>query len=176
MAQARLNLKNVMGLIADRDAFTRGLIAQMLRGFGVETLLVANNGEEAKALLANNKPDIIFVEGALPDMSAADLIEWIRRHTPNPLRFVPIIVLSGYTQLRLISLARDGGAHLVIRKPVAPQTLFDRISWVAHFARPFLETKSYVGPDRRFHDIPPPDGVMKRAGDAQPEAMVAAQC
>ena len=167
MGQTRLNLKNVVGLIADRDAFTRGLIVQMLRGFGIETLLVANNGEETKTLLGDNRPDIMFLEGALPDMTTADLIEWIRRHTANPLRFVPIIVMSGYTQLRLISKARDGGAHIVVRKPISPQALFDRIAWVASFSRPFIETRNYVGPDRRFHDIPPPDGKMKREGDPQ---------
>ena len=169
MGQPRLNLKNVIGLIADRDAFTRGLIAQMLRGFGLDTLHVTNNGEETKALInAGHKPDIIFMEGALPDMSSAELIEWIRRTTPAPLRFVPIIVLSGYTQLRLISEARDGGAHIVVRKPIAPSTLFDRIAWVAHFGRPFLETTNYTGPDRRFHDITPPDNKWKRDGDVQP--------
>ena len=167
MAEPRLNLKNVVGLIADRDAFTRGLIIQMLRGFGLDNLLVANNGEETKSLLGSNKPDILFIEGELPDMTSADLIDWIRRHTPNPLRFVPIIVMSGYTQLRLISKARDGGAHIVIRKPISPQALFDRIAWVAHFGRPFLETNNYVGPDRRFHDIPPPDGKSKREGDSK---------
>lgn len=167
---ARLNLKNVVGLIADRDAFTRGLIAQMLRGFGLDTLHAASTGEEAKALInGGHKPDIIFIEGALPDMNASELIDWIRRSTPAPLRFVPIIVLSGYTQLRLISEARDGGAHIVVRKPIAPSTLFDRIAWVAHFARPFLETKHYVGPDRRFHEQVPPDGKWKREGDVQPE-------
>ena len=167
---ARLNLKNVVGLLADRDAFTRGLIAQMLRGFGIDTLHAASTGEEARALInAGIKPDIMFIEGALPDMHASELIDWIRRSTPPPLRFVPIIVLSGYTQLSLISEARDGGAHIVIRKPIAPATLFDRIAWVAHFARPFLETKTFVGPDRRFHDVIPPDGKWKREGDSQSE-------
>ena len=170
MAEPRLNLKNVVGLIADRDAFTRGLVIQMLRGFGLDNLMVANTGEETKNLLGNNKPDIMFIEGDLPDMTSADLIDWIRRHTPNPLRFVPIIVMSGYTQLRLISQARDGGAHIVIRKPISPQALFDRIAWVAHFGRPFLETANYVGPDRRFHDVPPPDGKLKREGDSKEEA------
>jgi CheY-like chemotaxis protein len=170
MAEPRLNLKNVVGLIADRDAFTRGLVVQMLRGFGLDTLMVASTGEETKGLLSNNKPDIMFIEGELPDMTSADLIDWIRRHTPNPLRFVPIVVMSGYTQLRLISQARDGGAHIVIRKPISPQALFDRIAWVAHFGRPFLETTNYVGPDRRFHDVPPPDGKLKRDGDAKEKA------
>jgi CheY-like chemotaxis protein len=166
MGQSRLNLKNINGLLVDRDAFTRGLVAQMLRGFGIDDILIAASGAEAKELLLANRTDICFVEGALPDMSAADFIGWIRRQTSNPLRFVPIIVLSGYTQLRLIEQMRDGGAHTVIKKPVSPQTLFDRISWAANFSRPFLETPTYVGPDRRFHNVSPPDSKMKRETDA----------
>jgi DNA-binding response OmpR family regulator len=79
---------------------------------------------------------------------------------------VPIIVMSGYTQLRLIATARDSGAHIVLRKPVAPQTLFDRILWVARVGRPFMETTNYIGPDRRFHDIEPPDGQYRRETEA----------
>ena len=165
MAQPRLNLKNVVALLADRDAFTRGLVAQMLRGFGVETVLIANDGSEAKSFLTKNHPDICFFEGAFPDMSVEELTRWIRGQQNSPMRFVPIIVLSGYTQLRMISTARDAGVHLVVRKPVAPQTLFDRILWVGKTSRAFLDAGSYVGPDRRFHAEPPPDGKNKRADD-----------
>ncbi|MGH6828243.1 MAG: response regulator [Rhizomicrobium sp.] len=175
MGQPRLNLKNITGLLADRDMFTRGLIAQMLRGFGIEKLLTTSTGEEAKHLIVGNCPDICFVEGALPDMATADFVGWIRRQSSNALRFMPVLVLSGYTQLRLIAAARDGGAHIVIRKPVSPQSLFDRINWVARVSRPFLETSTYVGPDRRFHSIPPPDSKMKRATDVPLEEAATAE-
>ena len=143
MAQGRLNLKSAVALLVDRDVFTRGLVAQMLRGFGIDTVLTAGTGDEAKEIMKNSFPDICFIEGALPDMTTAELVGWIRRHNSNQLRFAPVIVLSGYTQLRLIAAARDGGAHYVVRKPVAPQTLFDRILWVANFERPFIETVRY---------------------------------
>ena len=175
MGQPRLNLKNISGLLADRDAFTRGLVARMLRGFGLENLMITGTGEEAKHLIQNNSPDVCFVEGALPDMATADLIGWIRRQPSNALRFMPVIVLSGYTQLRLIAAARDGGANIVIRKPVSPQALFDRINWVARVSRPFLETGTYIGPDRRFHSIPPPDSKMKRATDVPLEEPATAE-
>jgi DNA-binding response OmpR family regulator len=167
MTGPRMNLKNVASLIVDRDHYTRGLIAQMLRGFGMEPPMVADNGEEAKSLLKENHPDIIFLEGDLSDMPSANLLGWIRRQSKSQLRFVPLIVMSGYTQLRMIATARDGGAHIIVRKPISPQTLFDRILWVARHARPFLETDNYVGPDRRFHDILPPDGIFKRESEAQ---------
>jgi len=165
MAQPRLNLKNIAGLLVDRDAFTRGLVAQMLRGFGIEKLMVTSSGAEAKQMIAANCPDICFVEGALEDMATADFVGWIRRQTSQTLRFMPVIVLTGYTQLRLIAAARDGGAHIVVRKPISPQTLFDRINWVARVSRPFLETPHYIGPDRRFHSIDPHDEKWKRATD-----------
>jgi DNA-binding response OmpR family regulator len=165
MGQPRLNLKNVSSLLVDRDHYTRGLIAQMLRGFRMDPPAFADNGEEAKKFLKENQPNICLIEGDLADMSSADLICWIRRQGKNPLRFVPIIVMSGYTQLRMISTVRDGGAHIVARKPISPQVLFDRILWVARNTRPFLETDKYIGPDRRFHDILPPDGLFKREAE-----------
>ena len=173
MAKARLNLKNLVALIVDRDSFSRGLTAQMLRGFGLSTLFIAGNGEEAKELLGQHCPDIAFIEGALPDMPTSELIIWIRRHENKVLRFLPIIVLSGYTQLRLISAARDFGAHLVVRKPLSPQTLFDRMAWLAKFDRPFLEAPKYAGPDRRFHAAEPSDGIVRRETDKdQPQPAI----
>lgn len=170
MRRTRLNCKNIVALIVDRDPYARGLVAQMLRGFGISTVLTAAKGTEAKDLLAHHCPDITFVEGDLPDMTAGELIGWVRRNPNKRLRFLPIIVLSGYTQLGMISAARDAGAHLIIRKPVSPQILFDRLVWVANFDRPFLESPDYAGPDRRFHVVPPPDDKLKRETDQpQPE-------
>ena len=170
MPQARLNLKNISALIVDRDPFARGLVSQMLRGFGVTSILTADNGVDAKALLGQQCPEICFVEGALADMPAEDLIGWIRRNANKALRYLPVIVLTGYTQMRVISTVRDAGAHLVVRKPLSPQTLFDRLIFVAKFDRAFLETPNYAGPDRRFHAVEPPDGKRKRVDDSKDEA------
>src|SRR5580704_13092997 len=103
MSGPRMNLKNVTSLIVDRDHYTRGLIAQMLRGFGMESPILVDNGEEAKSILKESRPDIVFLEGELSDMPSANLLGWIRRQSKNPLRFVPLIVMSGYTQLRMIA-------------------------------------------------------------------------
>ena len=165
MSQARLNLRNVSTLLVDSDHFTRGLVAQMLRGFGMESPTVHTTGEQAIHHLSNHYADLIIMEAQLPDMSSVDVIRWLRRQEKSPFRFAPIIVMSGYTQLRLISAARDAGANLVVKKPLSPAALFDRITWVARTARPFIETADYIGPDRRFKDTSPPDGKMKRESD-----------
>lgn len=165
MAQSRLNLRGATTLLVDSDAFTRGLIAQMLRGFGMDTPTTYDTGAAAKAHLLHHYIDLCILEAVLPDMDCAQLIRWIRRQDKSPLRFIPIIVLTSYTQHRHVAMARDSGANLIVKKPVSPRVLYDRIAWVAKTSRPFIETASYAGPDRRFRTLEPLDGKHKRETD-----------
>jgi len=162
MSQMRLNLHGVTTLLVDSDHFTRGLVAHMLRGFGMESPTVFSAGRDAKDYLKNHMADLILVEAVLPDMEGAALIRWIRRREKNPLRFVPIIVLSGYTQLDRVSGSRDAGANIVVKKPLSPQVLYDHIAWVGRVPRPFIEAGEFAGPDRRFKTLPPPGGIERR--------------
>jgi CheY-like chemotaxis protein len=164
MAGPRINFNGVTSLLVDSDNYTRGLVAQMLRGFGMDSPITAESGAAAQAILKHQCPDLCIFEGILPDMTSAELTRWIR-HLKSPIRFVPVLVLTGYTQLRMVAGARDGGANIVVKKPVSPRTLFDRLVWIARVARPFIETKEYSGPDRRFRTREPPDGVYKRDTD-----------
>lgn len=165
MTHVRLNLRGVTSLIVDRDHFTRSLVAQMIRGFGMEGPTLVDSAAAAKEHLRHSCVDLCIMEAVLPDAASPELISWIRRQNKPPLCFIPIIVLSGYTQLRMVNAARDAGANFVVRKPVSPQGLFDRIAWVARADRPFIETGTYMGPDRRFLSIDPPDNARKRSGD-----------
>jgi hypothetical protein len=57
---------------------------------------------------------------------------------------------------------------------VSPQALFDRINWMAKVSRPFIETSSFIGPDRRIRNDTPPDGVYKRDTDVKADIESAA--
>lgn len=170
MAQPRLNLSKVSILLVDRNSYSRILISQVLRGFGIKHILACDSAAAAQECLSQSAVDLCLIEAELPDMSGPDLIRAIRHLPKEPLRFVPIIMLSGYTQFRMLSVARDAGANLVLKKPLSPQALFDRIGWLGRTKRAYIETSSYTGPDRRFHDIEPPNGAYKRANDKQEDA------
>ncbi len=165
MSSQRANLTNATALLVDSDHFTRGIIAQMLRGFGLEAPVLLGTGKEAQDFLLHNYVDICIVEAMLPDMMGTDLVTWIRRCETSQVRFVPIIVMTGYTQFNLVSDARDAGASLVVKKPVSAQMLWDRIVWAGRSNRAFIETADYVGPDRRFRSLGPPDGKGRRESD-----------
>jgi len=48
---------------------------------------------------------------------------------------------------------------------VSPAVMLERIIWIASERRPFVNCASYVGPDRRFHDLGPPAGTAGRRHD-----------
>ncbi len=170
MSQACINLSGMTTLLADSDQFTRNITVQILRGFGAEPCVLVETGKAATQYLLSNCFDLCIVEAKLPDMFCGELIRWVRRLKSSATRFMPILVLSSYTQLHYVTSARDSGANLVARKPISPQLLYDRITWIARNPRPYIETGEYIGPDRRFKDMIPVDGNYKRETDAEIEA------
>lgn len=165
MSQIFLNLSGMTTLIADGDSFTRGITSQIIRGFGAEECVVVDSGANASQQFSRRSFDLCILEARLEDMSSADLVRWIRRLKDGQTRFMPIIVLTSYTQRHFVAAARDSGANLVVKKPVSPRVLFDRISWIARCERPFIETDLFFGPDRRFRNVDPADGIFKRETD-----------
>src|ERR1700760_778658 len=114
MSQPRLNFRGVSALIVDRNNYCRSLVSQMLRGFGLQSIHSCGSGAEARQMLKDTYIDMCLIEAELPDMRGSELIRWIRQENKEPLRFVPILALSGYTQLRMLSDLRDSGANLVL--------------------------------------------------------------
>jgi two-component system chemotaxis response regulator CheY len=165
MSEPRLNFRDISAVLVDRNAYGRSMVSQMLRAFGLPTVFPCGSGAEAQEILVQNYVDLCIVEADLPDMKGADLIRWIRREQKEPLRFVPILALSGYTQMRMLTSLRDAGGNLIVKKPLSAQALFDRIGWLARTPRSYIETANYVGPDRRFRNVPPHDGVYRRDTD-----------
>jgi two-component system, chemotaxis family, chemotaxis protein CheY len=170
--EEKINFTEISALVADGDRFSTSILSQILRGFGLSHHVTVATGEEAKKQLATNKYDLLISENFLADMKGADLIRWIRRQPEPTLRYLPIVVLTGYTQFSNVTTARDCGVSSVVRKPVAPNTLFDHIVWSAKTERPFIDADEYAGPCRRFREGDPAPGLNRRVSDHYGEAML----
>jgi CheY-like chemotaxis protein len=169
----KLNFAQIEALVVDADQYSTSILGQILRGFGLSKHIMIETGEEATKRLANGHFDLLICDALLPDMNAGDLIRWVRRQPAIAVKYMPIVVLTGYTQHTNVVNMRDAGANIVVRKPVAPNILFDHIAWSARTERPFIETDNYIGPDRRFKNTGPPDGVGRRKSDLPVEIGVA---
>jgi DNA-binding response OmpR family regulator len=170
-----LDLTQTSVLLVDPDHYSVDMLSGMLRGFRIKEQMSAESGEAARNCLEGRQFDMVIVEAVLPDMAGADLARWMRRQAGTAIRHVPIIILMGHTVLENIELARNSGANLIVRKPVVPGALFDRIGWIARTERAFVETGSYIGPDRRFKLLGPPEGVGRRRTDLPAELGAASE-
>lgn len=165
MASNSLNLKGLTFMIADSNENIRSIVHGVLRGFGATNVVEAADGDIAQRDVVAKHADILFCEINLPKVDGFSLIKSLRCDPENPMRFIPIIILTSHTQQKYIERSRDCGANIVIAKPIAAKTLYDRLTWVANEPRPFVQAPDYVGPDRRFKIEGFPDGVGRRTED-----------
>ncbi len=162
-----LNFSQLTALVVDSDRYSQGIVTQILRGFGLMRQNLASTGTDAKKLLLGSHYDLVITECVLPDMRAAELVRWMRRLTNPAVKYMPVVMLTGYAQFSNVTAARDSGANSFVRKPVAPAVLFDHIAWSAKMDRPFVEADGYTGPCRRFKFGEPAPGKNRRKTDSQ---------
>lgn len=161
-----INLREVKALCVDSNPQGLDIITQILMGFGVEKIIRATTGSEARTTLSREVVDLMICDAQLSDMSGNDLVEWLRATKLDPNRYIPVLLASGHTPTSSVEGARDSGANFVLAKPMTAAILMDRILWVAKGGRGFIETQSYVGPDRRWkHEGVPGGGRGRRRDD-----------
>ena len=47
-------------------------------------------------------------------------------------------------------------------EPVSPLSVLERLIWTARDKRNYVKSETYVGPDRRWHELGPPLGMAGR--------------
>lgn len=169
MTLATLNFSRINVLAVDDDHFSTDILGQILRGFGLTQYHVLTSMDAARDFIQKIEIDLLICESTLPDGKGSELVQWLRRLPAAPVKSIPVVMLSSYTAASNVFIARDAGANTVVRKPVSPKILLDHVMWAASRERAFIETDNYVGPDRRFRSLGPPDGVGRREGDVSLE-------
>jgi CheY-like chemotaxis protein len=163
--QSSINLRDLVFVIADPSSYLCMVIHGMLRGFGANKVLEVRDATGVMQALSNQKIDVLICDGRLPPHGGLKITHAIRRNPENENRTVPILLMTSDTREVTIKTARDVGASMVIAKPLSPSSLYDRLAWVAFNNRPFIDTETYFGPDRRFKIEGYPGGVGRRKSD-----------
>ena len=161
-----VNLSRANVLIVDDNPYALRLMVQMMMGFGVRSHHECQTVAEAREHLCSLPVDLIIIDCDMPEMDGYDFVRWLRRETPPPLRYTPVIMLTGHAAQSMVHKSRDCGASFVVAKPLTPAVLLKRILWLGGDERQFVEAGDYVGPDRRVRNFGPPLGQPgRRAGD-----------
>lgn len=165
MKNATVNLRNLVILVADPSSYWRRAIYGILRSFGANRVIEVEHSMDLIRILSSQKVDILLCDTQIHPHNWLKLTHMIRRNANNENRTVPILLMSGDTSERIVKNARDAGANMVVAKLMSPNILYDRLCWIAFNPRPFIDTATYFGPDRRFKIEGYPGGVGRRKGD-----------
>lgn len=168
----RLNLKGGQVLLLQATNLGVSVLTQILSGFGAGEFHRCTSAKDARAIVERQTIDLMLVEGQLEGgEDGYAFVKWLRNSDLMPNAFCPVLMTVAHSSARNIARARDCGAHFVIGKPVIPAVLWERILWISRENRAFVKAGAvYAGPDRRFKNLGPPEGVKgRRATDAEPE-------
>jgi two-component system, cell cycle response regulator DivK len=111
-------------LVVEDQPDNRQIIRDMLAPTGYEITEV-ENGEEALAAIAKQRPDLILMDIQLPVM---DGYEATRRIKADPaLQSIPIIAVTSYALSGEDKKARDAGCDEYVPKPFSPRHLLAKI-------------------------------------------------
>ncbi len=143
------SLKNVSILVVDDTTLMQQLIHDVLKRLGFQKVVVVNSGRKAIELVAQHSFDFIITDWRMDDMTGIDLIRYVRTAPQSRNPHIPIIMLTGNSEVRDVIEARDVGVNEYMIKPFSAEQLVKRIRSVIEHPRRFVEAANYNGPDRR---------------------------
>jgi two-component system, cell cycle response regulator DivK len=111
-------------LVVEDQEDNRRILRDLLTSAGYE-IIQAEDGEEALAAAARERPDLILMDIQLPVL---DGYEATRRIKADPaLRAIPVIVVTSYALSGDENKARAAGCDAYVTKPFSPRALLAKI-------------------------------------------------
>ena len=111
-------------LVVEDQMDNRQILRDLLGNAGYQ-LVEAENGEEALAAVAKQRPDLILMDIQLPVM---DGYEATRRIKANPdFKSIPIIAVTSYALAGDEAKARAAGCDAYVTKPYSPRQLLAKV-------------------------------------------------
>ena len=155
-------LENLRILIVDDNAHIRQLLRTILSAVGVRNIDVAEDGVRGFESFCRLDYDLVFTDYEMEPISGINLVELIRTSTKSPNPYIPVIMISAYSDQDRVQLARDHGVTEFLAKPFTVERLMSRMQTVIEEPRAFVKTDTYFGPDRRRKEDPSYMGPERR--------------
>ena len=117
-------------LVVDDSPFMIRLVTYILESAGYETV-TAENGKIALDMIAEESPDLVFLDTMMPEMDGLETLAAIRS---NPrTKDLPVLMLTAKTQADDHRVALDAGANGYLTKPFQQADVLNSV--VQHLCR-----------------------------------------
>jgi two-component system alkaline phosphatase synthesis response regulator PhoP len=114
-------------LIIDDDEMVRAMVTRYLERSNYR-VVTASTGENGIESYRSEKPDLVVLDIAMPEMSGfevASSIRAIQRGENRP--HTPIVILTAYARSFFLSTGSETGIDSYLTKPISPEQLVSHI-------------------------------------------------
>jgi CheY-like chemotaxis protein len=144
-----MQLRDARFLVVDDHQPMREILKSLLYGLGVRQIAEASDTAQAYELLSHGGFDMLLTDYDMDGGTGVELARRLRRAEGLPNRRIPIIMITGRTEGRVIFAARDAGIDEYLVKPLTAAALCQKVEATLARRRPFIDAPGYCGPDRR---------------------------
>lgn len=123
-------------LVVDDSPESLGMINMALDKAGI-AVLIALNGQQALNVLDQITPDVILLDAVMPVMDGFECAYEIRKKLP----LIPIIFMTGLSEVEDLVKAFDAGGNDYIVKPIHPDEILVRIRQHTNSVRMLTEAQ-----------------------------------
>lgn len=159
-------LQRVSVLIIEDNQPMLDITRSLLEVFGVGHILSAQNGEVGFQIYNRHQPDLIIADWMMEPVDGISFTRMVRNSPKSTNPFVPIILMTGFSEKRRVFQARDAGVTEFLVKPFNAEDLYKRMLQVIERPRQYVRAPDFFGPDRRRRVIKDYHGPMRRQTDS----------
>ncbi|HYD17415.1 MAG TPA: response regulator [Patescibacteria group bacterium] len=141
--------KNITVLVVESTRAMFDLTRSVLQAFGVNQVYSAYGADEGFETFCRVNPDLVIIDWLEDPANGLELTKRIRTDKASPNPFMPIVLMTGYSQKKRVLQARDSGITEFIVKPFTAKALYEKIEQLVEKPRHFVSSENYFGPDRR---------------------------
>jgi two-component system chemotaxis response regulator CheY len=141
------------------------LTKALLGTFGVGQIIGAAHGEAGYKKFCEHNPDLVIADWMMKPMDGISFTRIIRNDPQSPNPYVPIILMTGFSEKRRVLQARDAGVTEFLVKPFNARDLYKRLVQVIERPRQFVKSPDFFGPDRRRRRVDDYTGPLQRETD-----------
>jgi CheY-like chemotaxis protein len=119
---AAAGLSGVTVLVVEDEPDARELAQRILEEHGA-SVVAAESGPEALAVLAERTPDVLVSDISMPGMDGYELVHRLRAHRDTQKRAVPAVALTAFARSEDRLRAQAAGFQAHVTKPIEPAVL-----------------------------------------------------
>lgn len=141
-------------LFADDSELMRELVKAVLSSLGIRDVVTAKSGREAWKKFQDRSFDLAIIDWNMKPESGIDFVRKVRDKEKSADPFMPVIMMTAYSEAERVAEARDAGVTDFLVKPITATSLCEHLVAVIERPRDYVDDEAYFGPERRHRRKP----------------------